>query len=83
MVNSNQENHSSLGSRSERKMPKSPNETRRAGDQEQYLFFHMMTVQLKETNTAIIRQQRIFCVWAEIALSSRGYWVQRSNSAVY
>lgn len=73
MVNSNQENHRSLGSRSERKMPKSLNETRRAGDQEQYLFFHMMTVQLKETNTAIIRQQRIFCVWAEIALSSRGY----------
>lgn len=43
------------------------------GNQEQYLFFHMMTVQLKESNTAIIRKQRIFCVWAEMALSSHGY----------
>lgn len=51
-------------------MPKSQNEMRQVGNQEQYLFFHMMTVQLKESNAAIIVQQRIFCVWAELALSS-------------
>lgn len=73
MVNSSRENHSSLGSCSEPKTPKSQNQTRQEGNQEQYLFFHMMTVQLKESNTAIIRQQRIFCVWAEMALSSHGY----------
>lgn len=70
MVSSSRENHSSLGSCSETNMPKSQNETRQVGNQEQYLFFHMMTVQLMESNTAIIGQQRIFCVRAELALSS-------------
>lgn len=52
------------------------------GNQEQYLFFHMMTVQLKQSNTAIIRQQRIFCVRAELALSSHGYGAQRTNGSL-
>lgn len=81
MVSSSRENH--IGSCSEPSMPKSQNPTKQAGNQEQYLFFHMMTVQLTESSTAIIRQQRIFCVRAEMALSSHGYWAQRTNRSVH
>lgn len=41
-------------------VPESQNEMSQAGNQEQYLIFHTMTVQLKESNTAVIRQQGIF-----------------------
>lgn len=58
MVNSSLENHRRASLCSE---PESHNVRSQAGNQEQYLIFHTMTVQLKESDAAVVKQERICC----------------------